>query len=672
MARRGVRPSVPTNPPKVRRPDGKLEPVATKPGRPVEREETDPAATAARLGERIRRVALGLTAALVTARAYTTSEPDLERGAGAGLIWVLALLIVAGLAIAAGLIGGRFRFRWSWADAAVVALVLLVAFSSLHALDRRPAINLAWEWIGLGIAYLLLRNLPRTRAESAVLAGAMVATAFAVSVYGLYQVGVELPALQAQFRRNPLPMLAAQDIAPGTPAHAQFANRLMQSNEPWSTFALTNSLAGYIVGPLVLALGVWLHTLADRDPARSRRTALVLAAPVILILAVCLMLTKSRSAYLGLLVGVGIVAWPLRRRVTARQFLAAGAAGLAIVVLLVAAGLKTGRLDRAVLTQSSLSMRYRWEFWQATWRVITGGATDGLTALKAAVLRWGVGPGNFRAAYLRYKLPESSEEILDPHNLFLEVWATAGFWAFLALVLGLILGLRELLGRSGPGERDRRDADASTERPPGPGAEDEPSRRSAWLVVSAGAAWVLVVVLGMMNLFESDMFPRWLILGASWIAAVLLGAPLMAQAADPGHGDGRGHRGRRGQPARGGGNRHPDGRAGVVVDPGDRAEPPRRPSVRPIAGVRESSPAVRALRRVGGCGRRVPGGGRALLAVRGRHRRLRSRDPPAAARLRGRRASARARNRGRLVLRPPLARLCRPEATGMGMAGRPR
>ena len=63
-------------------------------------------------------------------------------------------------------------------------------------------------WRGSGSRWgspILLRNLPRTRGESSVLAGAMVATAFAVSVYGLYQVGVELPALQAQFARNPLP-----------------------------------------------------------------------------------------------------------------------------------------------------------------------------------------------------------------------------------------------------------------------------------------------------------------------------------------------------------------------------------------------------------------------------------------------------------------------------------
>src|SRR5207247_8998590 len=119
--------------------------------------------------------------------AYAASEPYLAQGAGTGLFWVLALLVAAGLAIAAGFVGGRFRFRWSWTDAAVVALMVLVATSATHALDRRPAINLAWEWIALGLVYLLLRNLPRTRYESSALAGALVATAFAVSAYGLYQ-----------------------------------------------------------------------------------------------------------------------------------------------------------------------------------------------------------------------------------------------------------------------------------------------------------------------------------------------------------------------------------------------------------------------------------------------------------------------------------------------------
>ena len=483
----------------------------------------------------------------MTARAYGTSEPDLEAGAGAGLSWVLALLIVAGLAIAGWFIGGRFRFRWSWTDAAVVILMVLVASSALHALDRRPAINLAWEWIALGVAYLLLRSLPRTRRESSTLAGALVATAVAVSAYGLYQGSVEMPMLRAEYRRNPQQFLVKHhlNIVPGTREHFVWEQRFLESNEVMSTFALGNSLAGFLVGPLVLALAVGFQNLVRGDGDGSRWKALGMAAPLLLVLLICLMLTKSRSAWIGLLVGVVIVAWQARRGgVPVRVILATGLGGLALAVVLGLAGLATGRLDRQVLTQAEMSLRYRWEYWQGTWAMLTGGARDAWTAVKSPTLWSGVGPGNFRGPYLRYKLPQSSEEILDPHNLFLEVWATAGFWALAALVATLALGLWNLLGppsRSGAGtdaerappSRDRASRKARSSAPvepaPRPDGEDEadaPPCRTFWLILSAGAGWFLVVVLGQLNLFEEDSFSRWLILGGSWLAAVWLGRPL--------------------------------------------------------------------------------------------------------------------------------------------------
>src|SRR5262249_19715776 len=161
-------------------------------------------------------------------------------------------------------------------------------------------------------------------------------------------------------------------------------------------------------------------------------TVLAMAAPSILILLVALVLTKSRSAWIGLLVGIVIVAWKSRKEVPRRVYVATGVLGLALIAALVVGGLVTGRLDREVLTQAPMSLGYRWEYWRGTWRLLTGGATDLATALRSATLWRGVGPGNFRGPYLRYKLPESSEEILDPHNLFLEVWATGGIGALLA------------------------------------------------------------------------------------------------------------------------------------------------------------------------------------------------------------------------------------------------
>jgi O-antigen ligase len=538
MARRSAKSSARDEPGPRPRPDVRPAPARGS----ADRDDGDPGHEASHTGERVRRFALGVTAALMTARAFWPSEPDLKEGAGSGMYWVLAVFVVFGLALADALIGGRFRFRWSWTDALVVGLTFLVALSALHAVDRRPALNLAWEWVGLGLMYLLLRNLPRTRNESSALAGSIVATAFAVSAYGLYQAKVELPLLQAEFERNPRQMLQRMNIEPGGRGEEMLRNRLMYSNEIWSTFALANSLAGFIAGPLVLALAVGFQNLVRRDAPESRWVALGMAAPVILVLLVCLILTKSRSAWTGLLVASIVLAWRARRQVPARELWAAGLAGLGVVTVLVFAGLASRRLDPEVLTQSPMSLRTRWEYWQGAWGVITGGATTLLSAVSSPIFWAGVGPGNFAGPYLKHKLPQASEEILDPHNLFLEVWATAGFWALLALVAALVWGVWNLLGPAARAEQGtdtgrtsrsrRRDSRwrSSSSVPDVLDHDQEvdgPPRRVTWLIACAGVGgWALVVILGDLNPFMGDLIFRWMILGASWMAAVFLGAPL--------------------------------------------------------------------------------------------------------------------------------------------------
>jgi hypothetical protein len=244
----------------------------------------------------------------------------------------------------------------------------------------------------------------------------------------------------------------------------------------------------------------------------------------------------------GLLVASILLVWRARRQVPARVLWAAGLGGLGVVTALVVAGLATRRLDQEVMTQSAMSLRYRWEYWQGAWGVITGGATTLMSVLSSPIFWAGVGPGNFAGPYLKHKLPQSSEEILDPHNLFLEVWATAGFWALLALVAALLWGLWNLLGPAARTEQGpdtgrashgrRRDSRWTREADlPEPTDHDEemdsPPRRVNWLVGCAGVGgWALVVILGRLNPFEGDLFFRWLILGASWMAAVFLGAPL--------------------------------------------------------------------------------------------------------------------------------------------------
>ena len=111
-------------------------------------------------------------------------------------------------------------------------------------------------------------------------------------------------------------MLQQLNITPGTRGELMLRNRLLGSTEPWSTFALANSLSGYIAGPIVILLAVGLFNLVRKDAPGSRWSALTMAAPLVLVLLVCLTLGKSRSAYLGVATGLCLLA--LRARAPCR------------------------------------------------------------------------------------------------------------------------------------------------------------------------------------------------------------------------------------------------------------------------------------------------------------------------------------------------------------------
>ena len=133
-----------------------------------------------------------------------------------------------------------------------------------------------------------------------------------------------------------------------------------------------------------------------------------------MLIAACLVLTKSRRSYLAVLCRAG-AGGPCPRRtesstgleIARRHRLGRGRPAWP------ARGRRGCR--RGVLAaKAAKSFGYRLQYWQATMRMI---AEHPLA---------GCGPGNFQDAYTAYKLPEASEEVADPHNFLLEVWATAG------------------------------------------------------------------------------------------------------------------------------------------------------------------------------------------------------------------------------------------------------
>jgi tetratricopeptide (TPR) repeat protein len=367
-------------------------------------------------------------------------------------LWGLVALLWAAAQVA------REQIRWyaSWIDLLPAALLVLVVVSAFWAEARRPAINMAGEWAGLLLSYFLIRQLFRDSARQRVLVAAMLGTAVALAAYGIYQTFWGIEATQAEFAKDRLKALQDLGIVPGSPQEESFTNRL-NSHEPFATFALANSLAGFLVAWLPLGLA-WLigrfsssasdsQLPAKRMSASDRGTMTVRLAGAVAMLAtvICLFLTQSRTAYVAFLVELALlailsarrVAGRLREHFSSRTMWCAAATVAVVLAVVLFAGIERGKIDEKLITQATKSFSYRWEYWQAT------------TQLIRDRIWTGTGPGNFRAHYLKYKLPQSSEEINDPHNLVLDVCATSGVVAGLLFALTIAVAVFRMFRFSG-------------------------------------------------------------------------------------------------------------------------------------------------------------------------------------------------------------------------------
>ena len=185
-------------------------------------------------------------------------------------------------------------------------------------------------------------------------------------------------------------------------------------------------------------------------------------------------------------------------------------------LVVIAVGVGYGLL-KGTLPHTSLA--FRWQYWQAAAR------TYGDAPLT------GIGRENFRAAYLLYKPPESTEEVNNPHNLWLTLLVELGPLGLLAGILLISTTVYRALRAAGQAER----------APPtraGPtmlvslaiavlltqalfsgepfGA---PGILLLWSVYLAGI-WVLAFVVAYLLITQVDVHPR----STAWLAAGLFTA----------------------------------------------------------------------------------------------------------------------------------------------------
>ena len=467
-------------------------------------------------GDRFRPWLLGGTTALFVARPLFPSESAATYGDGLTMVMLWIALAVFWLLGAIG--RPKFSIRFGWTDAAVLLLVGWHTVAALWAAGHgspRPAVNMLWEWVGMGLCFLLARQFIATAREVRAVAVVMVALAVALSGYGLYQYAYEMPNTRAKYEADPDRTMrdAGLWFPAGSPERQLFENRL-SSKEPIATFALTNSLAGYLAPWLVMLVGM----MGGTGRNRKRLLGMLLCGTPI---AVCLLLTKSRSGYIA--TGVGLVlVWLLCRERTVRLGWKMPAAVVGIVAVLVTIVVAVRGVDREVLSQASKSFGYRLQYWQSSLQMIADHPIVGC------------GPGNFQDVYPQYKLPEASEEVADPHNFLLEIGATAGTPAMLAFlaVLGCFAWTMWRGEGRGTGDEKRGGATAglssSAENTVGQANRGTPDANpqslipnpsyDAWPYVLAGGAcgFLLSVPVGLLSAAPPG------------VAAVLLGLPLAA------------------------------------------------------------------------------------------------------------------------------------------------
>ena len=316
----------------------------------------------------------------------------------------------------------------------IVSALLIVAGTSG---DQRTAINLAWEWAGIIIAWFLLRQECRWNAFRRELLIGLFAIGISVASLGLYQHYFDFPEMAAKYgprferlrQADPVERaaiareLSRDQIPTEGPGLTLFEKRLRDSREPLGFFALANTFGGFLAVSLIFTATILAWALQRQQGSRYTLLIWIIA---IALLGWCLLLTKSRTAWAGTAVsGISLI-FAFGRFKLDRPRILAGVVGLATLAALIGILIRFGGLDRQVLTEAPKSLQYRLQYWTATVPMIRD--------------HWlfGVGPGQFRWNYLIYKLPEASEEIADPHNLFLDVAANGGITALIGLV-GLLL-----------------------------------------------------------------------------------------------------------------------------------------------------------------------------------------------------------------------------------------
>ena len=307
----------------------------------------------------------------------------------------------------------KFPVRFGWTDAAVLLLVGLAHRG--RALGRRARqlrgrrSTCSGNGSAWGCAFCLARQFIATPREARAMAAVMVA--LAVAVGRLWSVPVrayEMPQHAGGVRGRPRP--GAARGRPMVPARLARTTTLREplAEQRADGHLRADQLAGRVSAPwLVMLVGMGGRSGAKPQAAAGHRPSAWLSDRRVL----AVDQEPQRIHRCGRGIGAAVAAIPRAAVRIGWKMPAAARVGVAAVH---GCRRRGARGPRACSRRASKSFGYRLQYWQSSLQMI---ADHPLV---------GCGPGNFQNVYTQYKLPEASEEVADPHNFLLEIWATAG------------------------------------------------------------------------------------------------------------------------------------------------------------------------------------------------------------------------------------------------------
>lgn len=335
-------------------------------------------------------------------------------------------------------------------------------FAVTHfAADRfnpRTGWNGAWHLLSALALYYAIRSIVCSAVERSTVLGLLLVGGVLLAGLGAYQLAVSFPEMRKQYRADPDRVISLMQIdAPeGSVARKRLEDRL-ESPEPYASFALANSLAVYLSGTLVFALGLLGHrliqqfTIAKRTDPQSRESALprgqqssrafwgnlILLIAIVFLVGSVWLLTRSRIALIAVpiscaatIIGALWQAGPgavERLGSKSKRVMRLGAT-LGVANFLLSIVWLWWR-DRLVFSEAIKSLTFRLEYWQATLAIIRENPI------------WGIGLGNFQSIYPRFMLPTASETIADPHNWVLDLACTCSVPVAMVICFGIVNSL---------------------------------------------------------------------------------------------------------------------------------------------------------------------------------------------------------------------------------------